>query len=112
MRKLKATLTQMAATPPTASFKEGERYVCAVCELPVRPCNADETRRCSHMILVGTQLQLLRDTEKGNLVLCVRCGSPLPKRLLRKNPLAELCLSCQHSSPKSKSSKRSKGASL
>ncbi|OGU25240.1 MAG: hypothetical protein A2X66_06430 [Ignavibacteria bacterium GWA2_54_16] len=111
MRKLKATLTEMAVTPPTASFKEGERYICAVCELPVRQCNADETKRCSSMLLVGTQLQLLRQTGKGRPILCLRCGRAIPKRALIKNPLAELCPSCQQSSPKFKSSQRSKGAS-
>jgi hypothetical protein len=111
MRKLKATLTEMAVTPSTASFKEGESYICAVCELPVRVCNADETKRCSNMLLVGTQLQLLRETEKGRSILCIRCGSKIPKSVLTKNPLAELCPSCQQSSPKFKSSQRSKGAS-
>jgi DNA-directed RNA polymerase subunit RPC12/RpoP len=111
MRKLKATLTEIAVTPPTASFKEGESYICAVCELPVRKCNADETVRCSNMLLVGTELQLLRDTGKGRSVLCIRCGNPLAKRILAKNPLAELCPTCQQSSPKIKTSQRSKGAS-
>ena len=111
MRKLKATLTEMAETPPAASFKEGEQFICAVCELPVRQCNADETKRCSNMLLVGTELQLLRQTEKGRSVLCIRCGGVIPKRVLTKDPLAELCPSCQHSSPKTKSSQRSKGVS-
>ena len=112
MRKLKATLTEIAVTPPTASFDEGESFICAVCELPVRACNADETKRCSNMLLVGTELQLLRETGKGRSILCIRCGNPVPKRVLTKNPLAELCPRCQQSSPKSKSSQRSKGASL
>jgi hypothetical protein len=111
MRKLKATLTRLAVTPAASSFKEGESFICAVCELPVRKCNADETVRCTDMLLAGTELQLLRDTGKVRATLCIRCGSKISARALAKNPFAELCPGCQESSPKFKSSQRSKGAS-
>lgn len=111
MRKLKTTLTHMVEIPASTSFKEGERYVCAVCERTVRSCNTDETKRCSHMLLDGTELQVLRERERGHEDTCLRCGKPILERERHKNPLAELCLSCQQLSPKSKPSKRSKGVS-
>ncbi len=99
-------------TAPSTAYSEGESYVCAVCALPVRPCNTDPTVCCADKILSGTELQLLREEGKRRMRVCVRCGAPLSKRVLQKRPFAELCSRCQLSSHKSKNSKRLKGASL
>jgi len=109
IRKLRSALKHIAETSPRRSFEEGERYICSVCDLPLKLCLADPSKECAAMILEGTELQALRRAAKELLSRCLRCGSALPKSLLRKNPLAELCPSCQSSSRKSKSPKRSKG---
>lgn len=112
LRKLKTALTEMSFTPPALSIAEGEAFVCSVCQLPVKLCNADPDMLCASKLLDGTQLQLLRRSGKGRSVACLRCGGPIPKKSLENNPLTELCPSCQRSTSKSKLSKRSKGTSL
>ena len=109
IRKLRTALKEIAQTSPGLSFEEGERYVCSVCDLPLKLCLADPTKRCATMILEGTELQALRRVAKELASRCLSCGSVLPKSLLRKNPLAELCPSCERTARKSKSLKRSKG---
>ncbi len=110
VKELRTVLTEIAATAASASFAEGEKYVCSVCQLPVKLCTTDPLKRCEHMLLVGTVLQLLRSVGKQQAVNCIRCGAPIPKRVLKAHPLAELCSNCQISSSKSKLPKRSKGA--
>ena len=112
VKKLRAVLTEIAVTAPLDSFAEGEKFVCSVCQLPVKLCNTDPMKRCEHTMLEGTELQLLRRAGKVQVVNCIRCGDAIPKRMLKKNPLAELCPSCQTSSSTSKPLRRSKGASL
>jgi|GEM_PF-1187287 Zn finger protein HypA/HybF involved in hydrogenase expression len=110
LRKLKAALTELSFTPPALSFAEGETYVCSTCRLPVRQCNTNPDKRCASTLLEGTELNLIRKVGKGKSVVCIRCGGPIPKKSLEKNPLTELCPSCQKASSKVKSPKRSKGA--
>ncbi len=112
LSKLKTALTEIAATPPALSFNDGEAFVCSVCQLPVKLCSADPTMCCADMRLEGTELQLIRRSGKRKSVSCVRCGNTIPNKILKKNPLTELCPSCQNASSKLKSPKRSKGASL
>jgi hypothetical protein len=112
LRKLKTALTEMSFNPPALSVGEGEAFICSVCQLPIKLCNADPDMHCASKLLDGTQLQLLHRSGKGRLVACLRCGGTIPKKSLEKNPLTELCPSCQRSTSKSKPSKRSKGASL
>ena len=109
IKKLRTVLTEIAVTAPSASFAEGEKFVCSVCQLPIKLCTTDPLKRCEQMLLDGTELQLLRGVGKQQAVNCIRCGAPIPKRVLKANPLAELCSSCQISSSKSKLPKRSKG---
>jgi hypothetical protein len=112
LNKLKTVLTEIAATPTAMSLSEGEAFVCSVCQLPVKLCTSDPTICCAHMRLEGTELQLVRSSGKRASVTCVQCGTIISKSTLKKNPLTELCPSCQKSSSKSRLSKRSKGASL
>jgi hypothetical protein len=109
IRKLRQTLKDIAETKPASFLEEAETYVCAVCELPLKFCLADPARCCSTKLLEGTELQLLRRAQKEVGARCISCGSMMPKRVLRKNPLAELCAACQPTSLKSKHPKRSKG---
>jgi hypothetical protein len=112
LNKLKTILTEIAATPSAVSLGEGEAFICSVCQLPVKLCTADPTICCAHMRLDGTQLQLLRTTDKRGSTACIRCGKTISKKTLAKNPLTELCPSCQKSSLKLRLPKRSKGVSL
>ena len=112
LNTLKTMLTEIAATPTAVSLSEWEAFVCSVCQLPVKLCSADPTICCAHMRLEGTQLQLLRSSEGRGSAACIRCGKIISKKILKKNPLTELCPSCQKSSLKLKLPKRSKGASL
>jgi hypothetical protein len=112
VKKLRTVLTEIAVAAPSSSFAEGEKFVCSVCQLPVKLCNSDPTKRCEHMVLEGTELQLLRLAGKQQVVRCIRCGDVIPERTLKKDPLAELCPTCQTSLSTSKPQRRSKGASL
>ncbi len=108
VRKLRSTLKLIAGTSSAMSFEEGERYICAVCDLPLKLCLSDPTRQCASMILEGTELRLLRRAAR-EVSQCVSCGTIISTKVLRKNPLAELCSSCQDRSGNSKPTKRSKG---
>ena len=112
VKKLRTVLTEIAVSAPSGSFAEGEKFVCSVCQLPVKLCNTDPMKRCEHMVLEGTELQLLRRAGKQQVVRCIRCGDVIPARALKKDPLAELCPNCQTSTSTSKPQRRSKGASL
>jgi hypothetical protein len=112
VKKLRTVLTEIAVSAPSSSFAEGEKFVCSVCQLPVKLCNSDPMKRCEHSVLEGTELQLLRHAGKQQVVICVRCGDAIPERTLRKDPLAELCPNCQSSLSTSKPQRRSKGALL
>ena len=109
IRKLRQTLKEVAEAKPTSFLEEAETYVCAVCDLPLKLCLADPARCCSTKLLEGTELQLLRRSQRVGGTHCISCGSVIPKRVLRKNPLAELCPACQPTSLMSKYPKRSKG---
>jgi len=111
VKKLRTVLTEIAVSAPSSSFAEGEKFVCSVCQLPVKLCNTDPTKRCEHMVLEGTELQLLRHAGKQQVVSCIRCGDVIPERTLKKDPLAELCPNCHTSLSTSKPLRRSKGAS-
>ena len=106
---LKSVLTEIARVTPTASKAEAESYVCAVCRLPVRACNTNPDAPCTNMLLGGTQLQLLRSPAGPHT--CISCGGPIPKKLLKLDPLVELCPRCTPSLSKVPKSKRSKGVS-
>jgi hypothetical protein len=110
VKKLRTVLTEIAVSEPSSSFAEGEKFVCSVCQLPVKLCNTDPTKRCEHMVLDGTELQLLRRAGKQQEARCIRCGDVIPERRLKKDPLAELCPNCQASLSVSKPQRRSKGA--
>ena len=109
IRKLRRTLKEVAEVKPATFLEEAESYVCAVCDLPLKYCLADPARCCSTKMLEGTELQLLRRARKQGGPRCVSCGSIIPKRVLRRNPLAELCPACQPTSSMPKQPKRSKG---
>jgi hypothetical protein len=111
LRKLKTALTELSFTPPALSFAEGETFVCSTCHLPIKQCNADPDKQCTSKLVEGTEINLLRQAGKGKPVACISCGGPIPKKSLEKNPLTELCPSCQKASPKLKLPKRSKGVS-
>lgn len=109
IRKLRQTLKKVAEAKPTSFLEEAETYVCAVCDLPLKLCLADPARCCSMKLLEGTELQLLRRSQRVGGTLCISCGSVIPKRVLHKNPLAELCSDCQPTALTSKDPKHSKG---
>ena len=112
VKKLRTVLTEIAIAAPSSSFDEGEKYVCSVCQLPAKFCNTDPTKRCEHMMLDGTELQLLRQVGKRSEVRCIRCDSVIPARTRTKDPLAELCPNCQSLLSTSKPKRRSKGVSI
>jgi len=110
VKKLRSVLTEIAVTAPAAAVSEGETFVCSVCQLPVKLCNNDPTKHCEQSLLEGTELQLLRRAAKQQTVRCLHCGDVISSKVLKKNPLAELCSNCQQSPSSSKPLRRSKGA--
>lgn len=94
IRKLRTTLTQIAEFSPLASFQDGETYICAFCNLPIKVCERKPTAFCKSKLRDGTILQLLNDVDRGSQGFCLSCGEPIPQKILKKNPLTELCPLC------------------
>ena len=109
IRKLRKTLRVLADTTPQTSFKEAEQYICPVCDLPVKPCEADSRAKCFHMLREGTELQSLFVSEKDAHKHCLSCGKRIPRKALLKNPTAELCSACARKSVRTHNRSRSKG---
>lgn len=111
LRKLRKTLQVLAGTSPQTSFNEADQFICSVCNLPVKPCEADSRAKCFHMLREGTELQVLYSGEKEGRRLCLSCGKAIQQKLLLKNPSAELCAGCTRKSMKTRNRSLSKGMS-
>lgn len=111
INKLRKTLKFLAETPPQNSYREAKEFVCTVCNLPVKPCEADARATCFHMMREGTEIQSLHSSEKDGRRLCISCGRSIPRKSLEKNPTAELCPTCTKKSMKMRTRSLSKGIS-
>lgn len=111
VRKLRKTLQALADTSPQTSFAEAEQYICSVCNLPVKPCEADARAKCFHMLREATELQVLYSDERDSRRFCLSCEKVITKKWLRKNPTAELCNSCTTKSAKLRKGSHLKGMS-
>lgn len=108
-RKLRKTLQVLADTSPQSSFNEARQFVCPVCDLPVKPCEANSKAMCHHMLLDGTELQALYLRDKEIKRRCLSCGKILTTKALAKNPLTELCPTCTRKSTKIRKGSLPKG---
>lgn len=77
---------------------EAEEYICALCDMERKPCEIHAGAKCAMMIREGTELELLRSAEKQQRShtygYCAVCGNKIHGKLLRKNPLTEICSKC------------------
>ena len=100
-RSVSAVLTRMTTRSPLGSLMEGEAYICAVCNLPVKPCAGNPTHVCRAKLRRGTVLEQLEQVTKaasrGDFGRCAACGKPFTRREKLSDPLRELCRSCQQS---------------
>ena len=112
IRKLRKTLQVLADTTPQTSFKEAGQFICPVCDLPVKPCQADSRATCFHMFREGTELQVLFTGDKAGRRQCLSCGKVIQQKSLRANPTAELCSACTKKAMKARNRSLSKGMSL
>lgn len=109
VRRLRKTLQNLAETSPQTSFEEAKEFVCSVCNLPVKPCEADARATCFHMMREATELQALFSSEKEERRACLSCGKMMTRKWLRKNPTAELCATCTMKTKKMRKRSLSKG---
>ncbi len=112
IRKLRTTLTQVAELSPQALFVDGDTYICAFCNLPIKVCERKPTAFCKSKLHDGTILQLLNDANRSSSRLCLLCGGPIPQKILKKKPLAEICSLCAQRAVHIRTTKRSKGVLL
>ena len=100
-KSVAAVLTRMTTQPHLGSQAEGEAYVCTVCNLPVKPCEGDPDHECDAKLRGATVLEHLeqasRAAQRGDFGSCAACGKPFTKREKARDPLRELCRSCQQS---------------
>jgi hypothetical protein len=98
LRALNANLGAIDKTPWVRSLTDGREYVCSVCNLEVKPCDAQPGAMCGHMLREGTDAALLEDALKNpdaqTYGVCSSCGKRLSPAQLKKNPTAELCSDC------------------
>ncbi len=96
---LRSTVNHMESSPLIASLEDGDRYICSQCDLPVKVCELNPRASCQFKVLESTELDLLRlmsrDLLAGKAGTCLFCGTPLSPQQLNRNPLRELCATCQ-----------------
>jgi hypothetical protein len=108
-RKLRKALQTLEETSPQASFADAKLYVCPVCDLPVKPCEADSRAKCFNMLREGTELQALFTFDRETRRQCLSCGKTISKKTLAKNPETELCPACTRKLTKSRTVPLPKG---
>lgn len=113
LRGVQAVVRKISTEQVLSSLAEGELYICPTCNLPVKPCERHSEAICSFMVQENTQLNLLGDSaksaQKGAKRVCALCGEPLSVALLSRNPLRELCTTCQSHVIKTQRGKSSSG---
>ncbi|HEY4613823.1 MAG TPA: hypothetical protein VII11_12625 [Bacteroidota bacterium] len=106
LRKLRETLSKATHSESISSLDDGEQYICTLCDLPVKPCLYKPSINCLTKVRTNTQLDFLsqayRNAQNGTYGFCVKCHEPLTRRQLNKNPLQELCSSCNAKLSKAK----------
>jgi RNA polymerase-binding transcription factor DksA len=99
MTSVSSTIGRIQSSDMIASFEDGDRYICSVCDLPVKVCAMNPAANCQFKVLENTELDLLRLMAKnlvaGKSQTCLECGKPLSSKQLNVNPLQELCAACQ-----------------
>ena len=108
-RKLRKALQTLEETSPQVSFADAKQYVCPVCDLPIKPCEADSRAKCFHMLREGTELQALFTFDRLAQRQCLSCGKTISKKTLAKNPETELCPACTRKSTKHRTVSLPKG---
>jgi hypothetical protein len=92
-------LRQIGKADMNFLIDEAEDYICALCDMERKPCEIHAGAKCAMMIREGTELELLRSAEKQQHAhtygYCATCGSKIHGKLLRKNPLSEICIDCK-----------------
>lgn len=91
-------LRQIGKADMSFLIDEAEEYICALCDMERKPCEIHAGAKCAMMIREGTELELLRSAEKHQHAhtygYCAICGNKIQSNLLRKNPLSEVCGTC------------------
>jgi len=112
LSKLRKTLQTLEETSLRASMDEAKEYICSVCDLPVKPCEANSSATCFHMLREGTELQALFVSEKESSRKCIVCGKTISKKSIVQDPEAELCATCRRKTTKSRTAPLRKGATI
>lgn len=96
---LDSILSRIIRQDDVSSLEDGQEYVCPTCNHTVKPCEENPQHTCPTMVKEGTQIDLLEQAEtknvQGQSTRCLRCGKQISEKQLEKNPLAEVCQSCQ-----------------
>lgn len=83
-----------------SDLQEGEEYVCPTCDQLVKPCEKHSDETCHLMVKGNTEVDLLEKEGSKRLkfkeVVCLECGNAILEKELAKNPLVEVCSSCQN----------------
>jgi RNA polymerase-binding transcription factor DksA len=109
-------LSHMAGHSREVLDLEGaQENVCAVCDLPLKPCAVHPGHLCCVALKGGTELFELEAAlirlQSGEYGSCVRCGQEIGKQRLKAYPAAVLCKRCfdatSNLKPRSKTVRRS-----
>jgi len=96
---LRNVLKKMQFSQDVWSIEEGERYICPTCNIPLKLCQGNPDALCKLKVTENTELSLLFNaTGVGGTAVygrCLLCGKRLSPRRMKKNPLQELCASCE-----------------
>jgi RNA polymerase-binding transcription factor DksA len=96
--RMNAVLRRLGECAPEHLTDEAEAYICALCDMERKPCEIHAGIKCSMMIKAGTELEHLRAAGGRNrwntYGFCLRCSNPIESAALDRDPLAELCNSC------------------
>lgn len=97
---LENALTRMFHKNDVIDPQEGAEYVCPTCDQLVKPCEKHFDETCHLMVKGNTEVDLLEKEGSKRLklveVVCLECGNAILEKELAKNPLVEVCSSCQN----------------
>jgi len=116
LKELNQVLGALPKESSKGTLEDGELYICPTCDLPLKPCELHSGNRCASMIRGNTQLAIVESTIHESMHseqrFCLRCGQPIAKRLLSRNPLRELCSECSPNAQRKPRRRSSPGASI
>ena len=92
-------LNKMEVSEHVGSFHDGEEYICATCNLPLKLCAGNPDALCILKATGNTELSLLANRLEDEVATaygrCKLCGRQLSHRRRLDNPLREICSSCE-----------------